>query len=127
DGGDLYLVSSTGKVYPLIGDDHFQGDVSNLHLNAPIVSITVDPSTGGYWLLAKDGGVFTFNAPFFGSTGGMKLAQPVVGLVPSANGLGYLLFAADGGIFNFGNSVFKGSLPGIDVIVNNIVGAVAVG
>ena len=34
-------------------------------------------STGGYWLVAADGGVFAFgDAGFHGSTGGMRLNQP---------------------------------------------------
>ena len=36
---------------------------------------------GGYWLLGRDGGMFTFgDAPFYGSTGGMHLNRPVVGM-----------------------------------------------
>jgi hypothetical protein len=27
----------------------------------------LDPSTGGYWLVASDGGVFSFNSPFYGA------------------------------------------------------------
>jgi hypothetical protein len=38
-----------------------------------------DPATGGYWLVASDGGVFSFHAPFFGSMGGTPLNRPVVG------------------------------------------------
>jgi hypothetical protein len=26
-----------------------------------------DDATGGYWLVATDGGVFAYNAPFFGA------------------------------------------------------------
>jgi len=40
------------------------------------------------------------------------------------DGEGYLLFGADGGTFAFGNAAFEGSLPGINVHVHNIVGAV---
>jgi hypothetical protein len=32
-------------------------------LNAPIVGITSTPDGGGYWLVAADGGVFTFGTP----------------------------------------------------------------
>jgi hypothetical protein len=40
------------------------------------------PSGQGYWLVARDGGVFAFgDAPFHGSTGGMRLASPVVSLI----------------------------------------------
>ena len=32
-------------------------------------------ATGGYWLVASDGGVFAFDAPFEGSAGALKLAR----------------------------------------------------
>jgi hypothetical protein len=38
------------------------------------------PDGAGYWLVASDGGVFTFgDAGFFGSTGATVLNRPVVG------------------------------------------------
>jgi hypothetical protein len=67
----------------------------------------------GYWLVASDGGVFTFgDAPFYGSTGNVHLDAPVVGIVPTSDGKGYWLVAADGGIFNFGDAAFRGSNGG---------------
>ena len=62
----------------------------------------------GYWLVASDGGVFAFDAPFRGSMGGKPLNQPIEGLV--AYGNGYLMGASDGGVFNFSNRAFVGSL-----------------
>jgi len=109
DGRGLYLVSSTGKVYVLSGDGVFAGDASGLTLNAPVIAMSVDPQTGGYWLLAKDGGVFSFNAPFYGSTGNLRLNQPVVGMTATADGGGYWFVAADGGVFSFGDATFEGS------------------
>jgi hypothetical protein len=44
------------------------------------------PTTGGlgYWLVASDGGIFSFgDAVFYGSTGGITLAQPIVGMAPA--------------------------------------------
>jgi hypothetical protein len=83
------------------------------HLNQPIVGIAVDPTTGGYWLVAKDGGVFSFDAPFLGSMGGTPLNQPVVGIAAAPTGDGYYLVAADGGIFAFGKGAhFQGSTGG---------------
>ena len=44
-------------------------------LNAPIVGMATTPDGGGYWLVASDGGVFTFgDAGFYGSTGNFKPA-----------------------------------------------------
>ncbi len=34
----------------------------------------------GYWEVASDGGIFAFNARFFGSMGGTLLNKPVVGM-----------------------------------------------
>jgi hypothetical protein len=64
----------------------------------------------GYWLVASDGGIFTYGrAHFRGSTGGIDLAKPIVGMAPTADGLGYWLVASDGGIFRFGDAQFHGS------------------
>ena len=63
----------------------------------------------GYWLVASDGGVFSFgDAPFHGSTGGERLNAPIVGLAPDGPG-GYWLVAADGGVFAYGAAAFAGS------------------
>src|SRR5205807_6078276 len=68
----------------------------------------------GYWLVASDGGVFSFgNAPFFGSMGGRRLNRPVVGVAATPDGGGYWLTAADGGIFSFGDAPFFGSAGGM--------------
>jgi len=76
--------------------------------------MAVTPSGNGYYLVASDGGIFTFgDAVFQGSTGGMKLNQPVVGMGLSPSGNGYQLVATDGGIFNFGDSIFRGSTGNI--------------
>ena len=64
----------------------------------------------GYWLVAADGGIFTFgDAPFYGSTGGLRLNQPIVGMAATPDGGGYWLVAKDGGIFTFGDAGFYGS------------------
>jgi hypothetical protein len=72
------------------------------------------PDGGGYWLVASDGGIFSYgNAGFFGSTGAIPLNQPVVGLAASLTGLGYWLVASDGGIFSYGDAGFFGSTGAI--------------
>lgn len=71
--------------------------------------MAADPTTGGYWLDAADGGVFSFDAPFYGSTGSTRLNQPCVGMVSMPSGDGYRFVAADGGIFDFGSAGFYGS------------------
>ncbi len=60
--------------------------------------------------MASDGGVFTFSAPFLGSTGGVHLNAPVVASTARDDHLGYWLVAADGGVFAYGSGPFIGSM-----------------
>ena len=61
------------------------------------------PPTGGYYLVASDGGIFTFPGtgvlPFQGSTGSIHLNKPIVGMTTAAGG--YYLSGSDGGVFTF--------------------------
>ncbi|MDQ3756444.1 MAG: hypothetical protein M3394_01150 [Actinomycetota bacterium] len=67
----------------------------------------------GYWLVASDGGIFTFgDARYFGSMGGTRLNQPMVGIAPTRTSAGYWTVASDGGIFSFGDARFSGSMGG---------------
>ena len=85
---------------------------------------TPSVSSGGYWLAASDGGIFSFNAPFYGSMGGKPLAQSIVGMASTPDGKGYWLVAKDGGIFSFGDANFYGSTGSIH-LVQPIVGMAA--
>ncbi len=75
---------------------------------AAVHAAAADPSPG-YWLLASDGGVYQFVAPYDGSLRGMPLNRPVVGMAATPDGGGYWLVASDGGIFSFGDARFFGS------------------
>jgi hypothetical protein len=71
-------------------------------------------AAAGYWMVASDGGIFSFgSAKFFGSTGNIKLNQPIVGIAASPTGAGYWMVATDGGIFSFGDAKFVGSTGAI--------------
>jgi hypothetical protein len=103
-----------------VGDE--AGDVAALPISfgtlpaktAPVVTMAGTPDGSGYWLVASDGGVFTFgDAAFHGSMGGKKLNQPIVGMAATPDGGGYWLVASDGGIFSFGNAAFHGSTGSI--------------
>ena len=64
----------------------------------------------GYWLVASDGGIFSFgDATYYGSTGSMHLSRPIVGMASTADAKGYWLVASDGGIFSFGDATYYGS------------------
>jgi hypothetical protein len=88
-------------------------------------STVTTPSSGGYWTVGGDGGVFSFGPSFYGSTGNLKLNQPVVALTSTADGKGYWFVAKDGGVFAYGDAAFHGSVPGVGVHVSNVVGIAA--
>jgi ribosomal protein L24E len=76
----------------------------------PIVGIAPTHDSKGYWMVASNGGVFTFgDAHFYGSLGNVALNQPIVGMAATPDGKGYWLVASDGGIFTFGDARFYGS------------------
>ena len=61
---------------------------------------------GGYWLVASDGGIFSFgDAAFYGSLGATPPASPVVALATSAGGGGYWMLEAGGTVAAFGGAV----------------------
>src|SRR5262249_473155 len=68
-------------------------------LTAPAAGMPA-PATGpGYWVLASDGGVFSFgDAQFHGWTGAMRLNAPIIGMAATPTGHGYWLYASDGGV-----------------------------
>ncbi|MHB8288619.1 MAG: hypothetical protein ACYDEY_05185, partial [Acidimicrobiales bacterium] len=69
------------------------------------------PGGHGYWLVASDGGIFSFGtARFYGSMGAKHLNAPIVGIASTPGGHGYWLVASDGGIFSFGTARFYGSM-----------------
>ena len=83
-------------------------------LAKPIVGMASTPDGKGYWLVAADGGIFTFgDAGFHGSTGNINLNRPIVGMASTPDGQGYWLVASDGGIFTFGDATFYGSTGAI--------------
>jgi parallel beta-helix repeat protein len=125
DQGGYWEVAKDGGVFNF-GDAGFYGSTGGMKLNAPIVGMAATPygvaqppaspaTTGkGYWLVASDGGVFSFgDAKFQGSTGGVKLVKPIVGMAAAPDGLGYWLVASDGGVFSFGSAKFEGSTGGM--------------
>jgi ribosomal protein L24E len=96
------------------GSARYYGSAAALPLQQPIVDLAATPNGNGYWMVASDGGVFTFgNAKFFGSTGRMHLRKPIVGMAALPSGRGYWLVASDGGVFSFGRARFYGSTGGM--------------
>jgi uncharacterized protein YkwD len=92
----------------------YVGSPARLTLKQPIVDMTNTPTGAGYWLVASDGGIFSYgDARFYGSTGAIRLKKQIVGMTGTKHGKGYWLVAADGGIFSFGDARFYGSTGAI--------------
>jgi hypothetical protein len=112
---NAWVTDESGAV---IGENDFSGppannvgDMAGQSLNQPMVGMSPTSDAAGYWLVAADGGIFSFgDAQFHGSTGSLRLNKPVVGMAVTHSGGGYWLVATDGGIFAFGDAPFYGSL-----------------
>ncbi len=107
--------SVTAVVGAAAGGDRFGdaadfGSMAGKALAQPIVGMAASPTGRGYWLVARDGGVFSFgDARFLGSTGALRLNKPIVGMSSTPSGSGYFFVASDGGVFTFGDATFRGS------------------
>ena len=114
--GAISAAPSLGVGVYTVGGTEFDtnGDIGTWAFTLDVVPPGPPPATTGYWLVASDGGIFSFgNAGFFGSTGAMHLNQPIVGMASTPDSRGYWLVASDGGIFAFGDAGFFGSTGAI--------------
>ena len=67
---------------------------------------------GGTIIIHADGGVFAYDAKFYGSMGGTGLVMGVNDIVSgleTPSGDGYWLLGRDGGIFSFGDAQYRGN------------------
>ena len=107
------LTSATPAIGPLSWPMFHHDPRHTGNLNPPPLSSSPcesAPKAAGYWVAARDGGVFGFcDAGYQGSGVGVARAS-VVGMAPTADGGGYWLASADGGVFAFGDAHFAGSL-----------------
>jgi hypothetical protein len=82
-------------------------------LNQPACAIVATPDGLGYWIVAEDGGVFTYgSAPFVGSEAAKPHNAKFVGAACTPTGKGLWLLGADGGVFTEGDAPFLGSPAG---------------
>jgi hypothetical protein len=108
-GEGYYIVTAQGEV-DAFGDAGFYGDLSQDHLNHPVVGLAPTGDDGGYWLATSNGGISTFgDATNYGSVEADHLNNPIVGIAATPDGGGYWLVASDGGIFTFGDAKYYGS------------------
>lgn len=106
-------LSGSDDMVLAFGSATYRGSTLGLPLAAPIVAMAQTPDGSGYWLLADDGGVFSYGAPFHGSLSGFPLRLPAVALAPTPGAGGYWIVTEDGGVFSFGNAQYHGGLVGV--------------
>src|SRR5256714_14211807 len=71
------------------------------------------PAGKGCWLVASDGGVFTYgDAGSYGSAASLRLNKPVVGMAATPDGKGYWLVGSRGGGLTHGGAGVFGSPRG---------------
>ncbi len=106
----LYGISCVSTSFCVAAGRYSNGTATkNLILSYQVAS-TPPLAPVGYWFVASDGGIFSFNAPFYGSMGAKHLNAPIVGMASTPDGKGYWFVASDGGIFSFGDAKFYGSM-----------------
>ena len=95
-------------------------------LNKPVVGMAAVPGGGGYWLVASDGGIFSFGSGPVLRLHGQHACSTSrsSGMAATADGGGYWLVASDGGIFAFGDAAFHGSTGSL-VLNKPVVGMIA--
>ena len=104
----LVLLLATLAPIASARDATFHGSLGATPLNQPIVGMAATPSGDGYWLVARDGGIFTFgDAEFFGSAGAAGVSD-VVGMARTPSGRGYWIATRSGRVFAFGEAPHRG-------------------
>jgi cell wall-associated NlpC family hydrolase len=86
-----------------------------------------NPDGAGYWLVASDGGIFSFgDAAFHGSMGANPTPDPAEKVVPTDSGLGYWVVDQNGTVHPFGDAtgtpavqglMFRAVTPGDDAVL----------
>jgi hypothetical protein len=119
--GGYWLAASDGGIFAF-GDAGFYGSLPGLgfapagssspkRLNAPIVGMVPSANGAGYFMVASDGGVFTFgDATFAGSCPGIGgCSGAAVAVMPDATGHGYWLVTQTGRVYAFGDAPYLGA------------------
>lgn len=110
-GYDVLRADGTVTAYGAPG----HGSATDLPTGVFASGITADPATGGYWVVASNGQVFAFDAPWFGQalnpSGGWGQFPAATAIAATPTGSGYYVLRADGSIAGFG-APLHGSLAG---------------
>ena len=102
NSGARYVVYASGRLRVLGGARH-RGDLSRIPLVKPIVGMALTLSKNGYWMVAKDGGIFAYGDARFYGTGSQRQFSTAAAIAP--NGRHYYILDARGG------TLCRGSCP----------------
>jgi hypothetical protein len=108
-GSGYLMLGADGGVFVFERESGFWGSLGGTRLNQPVVAGAHTCSGEVYWLVARDGGVFSFgDAVFHGSLGSAPLDAPVVAMSATSTGGGYYLVTSTGQVNSFGDAHFYG-------------------
>lgn len=114
------LTALDGGVF-CYGESTYEGGANSIDLAAPVIDIDETPDRAGYWQAGLDGGVFAWNAPFFGNALPYEPQAPILGIAARPQGDGYWLAGLDGGVFALGDAPFLGNALMEGVVIIDIV------
>src|SRR5262245_11232085 len=98
-------VGAHDRMIYTFGDAAFQGSALQLSLVAPTVALAPAAGSSGYWLVARDGGVFSFGVPFLGAVTQRAKDIEAVGIAATPSGRGYWVASRDARVFAFGDAL----------------------
>jgi len=96
----LLARASDGGIFAF-GDANFYGSMGAQHLNQPIVGLAAAPGGDGYWMVARDGGIFNFGRAAFAALRSGSPVRSGGGRRRDLASGGYWVVTATGGIFAF--------------------------
>lgn len=128
-----WLVDKSGAVYSFGGLDSKttppnaqyygganQGNAIGYPTNSAVAIEVHRPTRRGYWILADNGGIFTFgDAPFVRDANGQGSAanylccgHKAVGMASTPSGNGYWILDNNGAVYAFGDATYRGGANG---------------
>ena len=106
DAKGYYVLRADGTVDAYGATNYGSLSVGSLPPGITATGIALDSTTGGYWIVASNGKVQGFNAPFHGETlvppGGWGQHPAAVAIAAAPDGSGYFVLRANGAVYGYG-------------------------
>jgi len=105
-GKGYYVLRADGAVDSYGATSYGSLTVGSLPNGITATGIALDSATGGYWIVASNGKVQGFNAPYHGETlvpaGGWGQHPAAVAIAAARDGSGYYVLRANGDVYGYG-------------------------